>query len=58
MIAFLTTDLIALRTLSTEALENRLSIQRRMSDPLRYRSAIKIILNERANLDHILCPAL
>lgn len=56
MVPFLTTDLTALRTLKTESLERRLAIQRAAQDPLRYRTAIKTVLNERDNLDHIISP--
>lgn len=56
MVPFLTTDLTALRTLKTESLERRLAIQRAAHDPLRYRGALKTVLNERENLDHILAP--
>jgi hypothetical protein len=57
MVSFLTTDLTALRTLSTESLERRLAIQRAARDPLRYRAALKTVLDERENLDHIVCPS-
>jgi hypothetical protein len=48
-VPFDTTDLDALRTLDTARLEQRLAIHRNWTSPLRYRTAIKAVLAERAS---------